>query len=111
IDIVAGGAEPPRITLQCGQLIVQNQGAIVEQTPDQGRFAVIDRSAGQKAQQILVAPRRELSVSRHQKYPCGSFASLRLSWSCRFNRPGVPAAPGPPIPRTILGGVAAAVPL
>jgi hypothetical protein len=35
-------------------LIVKDQRAVIEQPADQRRLAVVDRSAGQKAQQILV---------------------------------------------------------
>ncbi len=63
---LAGGAEPPRLALERLQLVVEDQRAVVQQPADQGRFAVIDRPAGQKAQQVPVA---RASRASHAKPP------------------------------------------
>ena len=68
IDVAAGRAETPRLAFECFELVGQNQFGVVEQPADQGRFAVIDRSAGQEAQQPSVGRHRHSdSVIRHQK--------------------------------------------
>jgi hypothetical protein len=48
IDIAAGRAEPSRFPLQCCELVVEHQRAIIEKAPDQCRLAVVDRTAGQE---------------------------------------------------------------
>ncbi|MCY1180339.1 hypothetical protein D9M73_207730 [compost metagenome] len=53
IDILALRADPLAVRLQRGKLIGENRAGIVEQTPDQRRLAVIDRPAGDEAQQRL----------------------------------------------------------
>ncbi len=50
IDVRSVGAVFFRIAFECGQMIVENEILFVEQAADQGRFAVVDRPAGQKAQ-------------------------------------------------------------
>ena len=54
IDVLAGRAVFRRITRNRGQLIVVDQLGIVEQASDQGRLAVVYRSAGQKSQQAAI---------------------------------------------------------
>ena len=68
IDVAAGRAKPPRFALQRLELVVEDQRAVVQQPADQRRFAVIDRPAGQKAQQVPVAGAKA-GVARncHQK--------------------------------------------
>ena len=51
VDILAGGAEFLGILFQGGQSVFEQQFRIVQQTPNQGGFAVIDAAAGQKPQQ------------------------------------------------------------
>ena len=51
VDIVAGGAELLRLALQRLELVGEDRLAVVEQAADQGRFAVIDRAAGEEPQQ------------------------------------------------------------
>ena len=68
IDILAGRAKAPRLLFQRGELVAHDQVGIVEQAPDQRRFAVIDRAAGKKAQKAPVGRRRHLGPPiRHQK--------------------------------------------
>jgi hypothetical protein len=68
IEIASSSARPTPLPAQCRQLVVGDQGTVVEQAPDQGRLAVINRSAGQEMQQILGSRRYELAtVSGHQK--------------------------------------------
>ena len=84
IDVVAVGAVLSGVALKRRQLVFEDQLGVVEQAADQRRLAVIDRAAGQEAQQRLVfllgqiarrfpdrrrsAARRQLSMrSTHQK--------------------------------------------
>ena len=68
VDRLAGGAEPARLALERLELVVEDQRAIVQQPSDQGRLAVVDRAAGQKAQQIPFARHgRGIAQIRHQK--------------------------------------------
>jgi hypothetical protein len=49
-------------------VVVEDQRTVIEQASDQGRLAVIDRPAGQEAQQILLSSRGERpAVRSHQK--------------------------------------------
>jgi hypothetical protein len=50
IDFLSDGAVLLGILLQRRQLIVENQLAFIEQTPDQRRLSVVDGTAGKKAQ-------------------------------------------------------------
>ena len=55
IDVLAGGAVlGAGIAFQRGQLVFEDQLGVVEQAADQRRLAVIDRAAGQEAQQRLL---------------------------------------------------------
>jgi hypothetical protein len=68
IDIVAGRAEALRLALEPFELVVQNQPGVVKQPADQRRFAVIDRSAGQKPQQLSIGDSAHRSrIVGHQK--------------------------------------------
>jgi hypothetical protein len=60
IDILAGRAVLFGIALQRRELILEDQLGVVEQPSDQRRFAVVDRAAGQEAQQRLVRLRGEI---------------------------------------------------
>ena len=42
INVIPRGAKPPRLLLQCRQVVVKDQRAIVEEPADQRRLAVID---------------------------------------------------------------------
>ncbi len=55
--------------LQRLELVVKDQRAVVQQPADQGRFAVVDRPAGQKPQQVALARLRRPpdAAIRHQK--------------------------------------------
>ena len=53
IDVVAGGAVLGAVALQRLELILIDHLAVVQQAADQGRFAVIDRAAGEEAQLVL----------------------------------------------------------
>ena len=54
-EIDAGRACRPvaALILERRQLIIEDELAVIEQAPDQGRLAIIDTAAGQKAQQAL----------------------------------------------------------
>ncbi len=69
----------------------QDQRAIVEQPADQCRLAVVDRSAGQKAQQILVTRCRHVSLAPPIKNsPRASCAPSRPPHRRRSAGPAVP---------------------
>ena len=59
IDILAYRAMFPRVAFERGELIVENELLVVEQTADQRRFAIVDGAAGDKTQrrQIAAPPR------------------------------------------------------
>src|SRR5690606_41403003 len=70
--------------------------AVVQQSADQGRFAVIHAAAGEEAQQrlvgLLVEPKRNIGVGRskgkaHQKYPSCFFFSIDPTESLSISRP------------------------
>src|SRR5271165_1965887 len=50
IDGVLGCTEFFRVSLQRGELVVENQLLLIEEASDQRGLAVVDRAAGQKAQ-------------------------------------------------------------
>ena len=51
-----------RIRLERRELILEDHLRVVQQPPDQGGFAVVDRSAGDEAQQALVLVLLEIGV-------------------------------------------------
>ena len=55
VDLLAGRAVPPRVLGQGRELILEDQLGIVQQPSDQGRLAVVNRAAGDEAQQVLGA--------------------------------------------------------
>jgi hypothetical protein len=62
IDILALRSDPLAVRLQRGQLILEDHLAVVEEAPDQGRLAVVHRSAGDESQQRLLALLHEIGV-------------------------------------------------
>ena len=80
-----------------GELVVEDELAVVEQPADQRRLAVVDGAAGEEAQQALVGllgePEIEIGVGggdgdgRHQKYPSCFFFSIEPAWSLSIRRP------------------------
>ncbi len=54
VDVLAGVADRGRVLLQRGQLILVDHLGVVQQPPDQGGLAVVDRPAGEEAQQVLL---------------------------------------------------------
>ncbi len=54
VERFAGGAEARRILGESRELVFVEQLAVVEQAADQGRLAVIDRAAGEEAQQAAL---------------------------------------------------------
>ena len=54
IDPLALGAHLAAVGLQRRQLVLVDQLRLVEQPPDQGRLAVVDRTAGDEAQQAFL---------------------------------------------------------
>jgi hypothetical protein len=55
VDRLTGGSEFFRFQLGRPQLIVEHFLRLIEQAADQGRLAVVDRSAGHDLQQIFVS--------------------------------------------------------
>ena len=62
IDILPLRADPLRVSFQRGQLILEDHLRIVEEPPDQRGLAVVDRAAGDEAQQALMLMPVEISV-------------------------------------------------
>jgi len=52
VDLVAARARRPAVPGQRRHLVVEHLPAVVEQAPDQRRFAVVDAPAGDKAKEI-----------------------------------------------------------
>jgi len=50
IGCVAGGASGCRVGFEGGELIFVDHLRVVEQSPDEGRLAVVNAAAGQEAQ-------------------------------------------------------------
>lgn len=69
IDVVAGGAMLGAVARERGELILEDPLAVVQQPPDQGRLAVVDRAAGDEAQLVLDPGRMRFSKNGgvHQK--------------------------------------------
>ncbi|MNG14796.1 hypothetical protein D3C84_985820 [compost metagenome] len=53
VDIVTGGADFFRIAGNGFQMVFVDHLGVVQQAPDQGALAVVDVTAGQKAQQLF----------------------------------------------------------
>jgi hypothetical protein len=89
IDLLPLRAHPLAIGFERSELILKDHLAVVEQPPDQRRFAIINGSAGDKAQQRLVLVNVEIGINigcdqvvgfiddvGHQKYPSAFFFSM-----------------------------------
>ena len=110
IDIVAGGAEFLAILLQRDKLVVRDRMGVVEQPPDQRRFAIIHTPACQHPQQ---RPLGEGQVGfdqrRHQKYPSRFFFSMAPDSSWSISRPLRSEVRAASISSTILPSVSASL--
>ena len=53
VDVVAGGAVLDAVALQRRQLVLEDALGVIEKTSDQGRLAVVHRTAGQEPQKGL----------------------------------------------------------
>lgn len=100
IDVVTRRAMLARIAFERGELILENLLGVGQQAPDQRRLAVIDRAAGQEAQQRLLLLRRQIvanavgggealchDVAHGQKYPSRFFFSIEPASSRSIRRP------------------------
>ena len=98
IDVVAGGAVALGILGERRQLILEDELGIVQQPPDQRGLAVVDRAAGDEAQEIPVGiavadavlialPRLVCRHGIHQKYPSRFFFSIEAVSSVSMRRP------------------------
>src|SRR5262249_1194159 len=93
IELLAGAAEFARPLLERVDQVDRNRPGLGEQTSDQGRFAVVDRAAGDEAQEIArVARARDLDPPRpahplHQKYPPRFLRSIDAGVSISISRP------------------------
>ncbi len=100
VDLAALGADGLAVMFQTGQLIFEDHLGVIEQPPDQRRFAVIDRAAGDEAQHGLVLMLEQIGVDilgdqrlgdvngifrfvghsgGHQKYPSCFFFSIEAA--------------------------------
>ena len=90
IDILLDSAVALGVFGERHKLIFKDEFRVVQQPPDQGGFAVVDRSAGDEAEKILGrhAFHGRLSVSgKHQKYPSRFFFSIDDASSLSIRRP------------------------
>ena len=62
INLAALGPDPLGIGFERGQLILENHFGIIEQPPNQGRFAIINTAAGDETQQALVLMLQQIGV-------------------------------------------------
>src|SRR3546814_6293896 len=82
VDFLPLRSDALAVGFERGELILEDYFAVVKQPPDQRRLAVVDRSAGDEAQQRLLLMPREIGVDilgdervgavnriGHQKYP------------------------------------------
>ena len=92
VYLLVGGVVLLGVSLYRRQLILENQFGIMQQPANQGRFAVVDITAGDEAQQVLVfvlaqvfqnIAGDQIGLVGHQKYPSIFFFSIEpaLSWS------------------------------
>ncbi len=100
IDVVAGRAVLLRIALERGELVLEYLPGVRQQPADQRRLAVVDRTAGQEAQQRLaLLPGKIVAhifgrsdafgqdVAHSQKYPSRFFFSIEPASSRSMRRP------------------------
>jgi hypothetical protein len=52
VDRPAGRADPARVLLQAGQVVLVQRLGVVQETADERRLAVVDAATGQEAQEI-----------------------------------------------------------
>jgi hypothetical protein len=69
VDVLAGGAVTDGILGQRGKLVLEDLLGIVQQPADQRRLAVVHRTAGDEAQQVVVGLLRNAAgdAGIHQK--------------------------------------------
>jgi hypothetical protein len=60
VELLALRSDPLRVRLERGQMVLEEQLRLVEQPPDQRALAVVDRAAGDEAEQALVLVRLEV---------------------------------------------------
>ena len=93
IEIGALRAELLAVALQGLQLVFEDAARVIEHAPDQRRFAVVDRAAGEETQQRLRARcwrgigRLRGMDAMHQKYPSCFLASIEPEPSWSIMRP------------------------
>ena len=96
VDALVADVAVLALLLEAGELVVEDELAVVEQPADQRRLAVVDGAAGQEPQQAFVGllgePEIEIGVGRgeeagHQKYPSCFFFSIEPTESLSIRRP------------------------
>ena len=80
IELAVDRAVAARVGLERRELVVEDQPGLEQQAPDQRRLAVVDRAAGDEAQQALLP-------DRAQKYPSCFFFSIEAAPSWSITRP------------------------
>ena len=81
------------VAFERGKLVLEDQLGVVQQASDQGRLAVIDGAAGQKAQQGFLFLIGQIgdhvagNILDHQKYPSRFFFSIDPASSLSIMRP------------------------
>ena len=93
IEIGALRAEFLAVAFQSFELVFEHAVGVIEHAPDEGRFTVVHRAAGEEAQQGLRAGREHgVRICRrkravHQKYPSCFLASMEPEPSWSIMRP------------------------
>ena len=96
VEIAALRAHLLGVGLKRRELVLEEHLGFVEQSSDERRLAVVDRAAGDEAQQVLVflglqigldVAAGEFDEARHQKYPSCFFFSIEADWSLSMTRP------------------------
>ncbi len=67
VELISVCAMARRVLGQRGQLILGDEFRIVQQTPDQGGFAIVDRSASENAENIFAEVFNRKAGAIHQK--------------------------------------------
>lgn len=60
VQLVALCADPPRVRVERGQLVLEDETGLIQQPPNQRALAVVDAAACDEAEQLLVLVRLEI---------------------------------------------------
>jgi hypothetical protein len=80
VELAVDRAVAPRLDLERGELVVEDEAGLEQQPADQRALAVVDAAAGDEAQQALLA-------DGGQKYPSCFLRSIEAAASWSITRP------------------------